>query len=939
MKFGNLIILFPVFFLLIAGWDAKAQNDPAREHIASGGDNQVAFPPTDRVVPFNLADSGEYKPIFWGLDLAWLDEGNIRRGIAYMGKERVDVVRSSFMPTQPLNNGELQGDALVNTNRRIGIINRNLGDSTRVVLNCDHPSVHDYYFGNAKNWAALIDVTATMHREAGREVISVSPFNEPDYGWGQGDINDFYNIAVELRKNPRFESIRISGGNTLNCDEALPWYNFLQSQLDEGNTHQLAGSFDSYANFYTAVRGNGHHATNDELHNVMEAMVGVEYGLQTGIWWGTAERARGEFVKASDGRRLGYAEHRDNWTAASVYRAPDGRVQAFVGGSERQGVTTTFRFISKDRDVYFDGHGPQREFVMELPTGDPNTYGTPKHTNAERVIDISWGDDIQPVIDGKYILVNRNSGKVMETAGGSSANGTNIQQNTYNGGRYQHWNVNPINPRNGGDFSYFTITGDQSGKPVDILNASLETGANAILWDKGTWWDGRQSLNQVWYLEYVEDGWFFIRNQFSAQCLEVANNSAANGANIRQNEVDGGYNQQWRLVPVGAEVEFDAPSAPKDLVTTANAESVRLDWTAAPEDDVAGYTVLRSVSADGPYNIIARNIRTTAFVDNTCTQTGRYFYKVRAVDRALNSSEFSEVVEANTTGEPALVAHYKFNKNTLDSSSNLNHGASLGGIAFSAGKADSLALALDGEAAFVQLPATLANQEEITVATWVYWNGGTPWQRIFDFGNNVSEYMYLSPRMRFAIKNGGREQRLNAASLPAGEWVHVAVTLGDTYARMYRNGELVDEAADVTIRPADFSPVLNYIGRGQAAVPFFDGNIDDFRIYNYELSEEEIAAIVNDVTTHAEGAFAGPVRFEVYPVPVKNTVRFRFFPGNARGSASVGLYNVFGKLVKQKENININQGEIGVSELPNGIYVLKLTVGKDTLTKKIIVQH
>lgn len=70
---------------------------------------------------------------------------------------------------------------------------------------------------------------------------------------------------------------------------------------------------------------------NDEMHNVMEAMVGLEYGLQTGIWWGSAEYARGEFCKISrGGERLAYTEHRPNWTAASVYRSKDGsKVQAF----------------------------------------------------------------------------------------------------------------------------------------------------------------------------------------------------------------------------------------------------------------------------------------------------------------------------------------------------------------------------------------------------------------------------------------------------------------------------------------------------------------------------------------------------------------------------------------------------------------------------------
>lgn len=81
------------------------------------------------------------------------------------------------------------------------------------------------------------------------------------------------------------------------------------------------------------MREDGNHATADELHNVMEAMVGVEYGMQTGIWWGTAERARGEFMKASFGERLGYAENRDAWSAAAVYRSPEGKLQGFAGCS------------------------------------------------------------------------------------------------------------------------------------------------------------------------------------------------------------------------------------------------------------------------------------------------------------------------------------------------------------------------------------------------------------------------------------------------------------------------------------------------------------------------------------------------------------------------------------------------------------------------------
>ena len=816
----------------------------------STSDHFVAQPIPDRTIPYSVSGTGNYKPITWGLDLAWLSEANIRRGIAFMGADRVDLVRSSFMPTDSLANGELQGDALTNTNARLNIISTWLG-TMNVVLNCDHPSVDSWYKNadgsvNASRWAQLIDVTARYHQEQGHTIITASPFNEPDYGWDQGSMADFYNICGELKQNyTRFSNIRLSGGNTLSTDAALDWYNYLKDRLDEGNTHQLAGSFDNYAGFHQTVQANSHHGTNDELHNVMEAMVGVEYGMQTGIWWGTAELARGEFVKASDGERLGYAEHRPNWTAASVYRGIDGKVQAFGGTSERQAVTTTYRFVSKDRDVYYDGHGPQREYTLVMPGGTGYQQG---QTNAEKVVNITWGDDIQPVINGRYILVNRNSGMVMEVDGGSSVDGANVQQGSNTGGTYQQWDVTPVDSRVGGDFSYFSITAVHSGKSLDDYDWSLENGGNIVQWNDA------KGANQQRYLEYAEDGWFYIRSRHSAKCLEVANASGAEGENVHQWEKTGGANQQWRFIPVGTAVEFNAPGAPANLAATAKAESIQLDWTPSPDTDVAGYIIFRSELAGGPYNTIARNVITTTFVDNTATTGGPYFYAIKAIDHSLNRSVYSNEVSATPTGDNELVAHLQFDENTLDSSVNLNHSASYGGVVFGEGKVGSGSIAMNGTDAFVQLPVNLAHQQEISIASWINWNGGGAWQRIFDFGNDLNQYLFLTPSsgsgtLRFAIKNGGEEQILDAPAMSTGIWTHVAVTLGSSGAHMYVNGQLVAESTAFSISPLDFKPILNYIGRSQYPDPLFNGNIDDFRLYNYVLSASE----VSDLAGGAEG--------------------------------------------------------------------------------------
>ncbi len=924
------IVLVFLFFNILK---INAQTPPETNYF-------TAQPIPQRSIFFDVMDSGVKKPIIWGLDLAWLSESNIRRGIAFMGADRVDVVRASFQPTHPLVNGELQFAQTRDLDTRLNLINLT-GQTTQVALNCDHPSVDPWYLGNAANWAALIDATTKRVQDRGRTVVSVAPFNEPDFGWGQytgqNGMSDFFNIAGELRKNTRFDNIRISGGNTLNTDQALPWYNYLKTRIDEGNTHQLAGSFDNYANFYKTVTANGHHGTNDELHNVMEAMVGVEYGMKTGIWWGTAEYARGEFVKASDGERLGYAEHRPNWTAASVYRNLDGKIQLFGGTSERQASTTIYRFVSKDKDLYFDGYGPQREYTMTLPGGSGYQNG---QTNAERVVNISWGDDIQPIIDGKYILVNRNSGKVMEIALGSTSAGANVQQNAFNGTPQQYWNVTPVDSRIGGDFSYFSIISPHSSKSLDIKDWSLSNGGNIMMWDD------TKGGNQQWYMEYVEDGWFYIRSRHSAKCIEVANASTSNGANIYQWDKDGDKNQQWRFIPVDAAVEFEAPSAPIGLEAAGNSESVKLSWSPNFEPDILGYNIYCSETAGGPYNTIARNVKSNSFVDNRPTISGNYFYKIKAVDKSLNQSEFSSEIMTSTTGAPDLVLNLNFENNLTDNTINSNNSSSIGTVSYVDRINDNKALVFNGYNAFVQLPPNVANQQEITVASWIYWRGLSSWQRIFDFGNGENEYMFLTPRsgngqMRFAMKNGGNEEQLNTTSaLTMNKWIHVAVTIDSESVKLYLDGVLNAESNAFTINPLQFKPALNYIGRSQFSDPLFNGFIDDFRIYNYALSASEIEKI-SSLTSGIDNTYTENERYlSLFPVPANERLNISYSSNDSNLETKISVVDISGKVVISEQLDLVDSiYSLDVSQLNEGIYIFRLTNSKETLIKRFAVKR
>ncbi|WP_016956614.1 LamG-like jellyroll fold domain-containing protein [Catenovulum agarivorans] len=805
----------------------------------------------EQTIVFDTQANGEYKGIdLWGLDTAWLWDLNVIRGVNYTGKQRTDVIRFSFTGDTPLTdsngdgiNDELTGEGLTEFNTRMALVDTYTDAHTQLYLNTDTENwtSNPYLVGDgvdAVKWAELIAITTRKAQQAGRQVISVAPFNEPDHGTWQGDVTRFGDVAWQLRNNPNFPEfntgasnpIRLMGGNTLDNSNAASWYNTLNGwgYLEEGNTHQLAGSFDDYVSFYQSVQVNGDTGTNDELHNVAEAMIGAEYGMDVGIWWYTAERARAEFVKASDGVRLAYAENRSNWTAASVYRAPDGKIQAFVGESERQAIPMTYRFLSKDRPVFYDGHGPMHSF--EITTTGDTAYWTANHHNAERVVNITWGDDVQPVIDGRYYLINRSTKLAMQVDSGE----VNIGQATPSSSSNQYWDVNPTPNTVGGDYSYFSIIDVQNNMAPYVDWGNMSDGDNIATSTSVL------DAKSLWFLEYVEDGWFKIGSRWSALYL------TANGANVEQQADYATHEQQWRLVPISADpADFTAPAQPANLTTAANPASVTLNWNANTESDLSGYHILRSVTFGGPYEIIARNVTANAYTDNTANQTSPYYYVIEAVDNSLNRSARSAQVSATPTGNAGLIAHYTLQNNTLDGTVNNNDAVLTGAAQFVNWGAGESALNLRG--GHVNLPAGIVNHPQITLATWVYWQGNTQWQRIFDFGNGTQDYLFLTPKggdgnMQFQMLHNGVLDTLYAPELTTNQWVHVAVVVANGNAELYVDGTLA-ASMSTSIQPTDINPLVNFIGKSQFADPAMQGLIDDFRIYNKPLNATEIAAL------------------------------------------------------------------------------------------------
>ncbi|WP_306316290.1 MULTISPECIES: family 43 glycosylhydrolase [unclassified Streptomyces] len=136
-----------------------------------------------------------------------------------------------------------------------------------------------------------------------------------------------------------------------------------------------------------------------------------------------------------------------------------------------------------------------------------------------------------------YTLTNRNSGKCLEVAGSSTAEGANVQQYTCNGSAGQKWRIED----QGDDTS--RLVNAASGKVLDTADCSAADGADLRQW---SWLN---NTCQRYRFVVTDSAYVRVVNQATGKVADVADCSTANGADVRQWSWLGNNCQQWRLDP------------------------------------------------------------------------------------------------------------------------------------------------------------------------------------------------------------------------------------------------------------------------------------------------------------------------------------------------------------------------------------------------------
>ncbi|MDL2241800.1 LamG domain-containing protein [Bacteroidales bacterium OttesenSCG-928-L03] len=209
-----------------------------------------------------------------------------------------------------------------------------------------------------------------------------------------------------------------------------------------------------------------------------------------------------------------------------------------------------------------------------------------------------------------------------------------------------------------------------------------------------------------------------------------------------------------------------------------------------------------------------------------------------------------------------LIVHYTFdedNGSTVnDQSGNSNNGELFGNASIrlengKTGGALYLGTVSSPATDYLQVANGITtNLENFTVAAWINVDDIKDWQRIFDFGENQNNNMFLTVKggngIRFAIKEevSKKEQQIQGTALTIGQWMHVLVTVdySTSTGRLYIDGVLVGTNSSMTYKPQDMiGSTQNFIGKAQYPDPGYNGYIDDFRVYNRALGYDEVLAL------------------------------------------------------------------------------------------------
>ena len=254
-------------------------------------------------------------------------------------------------------------------------------------------------------------------------------------------------------------------------------------------------------------------------------------------------------------------------------------------------------------------------------------------------------------------------------------------------------------------------------------------------------------------------------------------------------------------------------------------------------------------------------------------------YTITVTDYTGNTASNNVTVSINpspadigdTILKNGMVAYYPFIGNVNDESGNGNSGTNVGATLTndSCGNSNG-AYSFDGSSNYILIgdpvPTSLQIQNEITLSAWIYVttypasntlglivgsqcdNCNSVGATIFLDGRTNSDGQPCPPgHIHFQIGDGSWHQSNTNSQVPLDQWVHIVATRkANEDAKIYYNGVLQPLTSVAWTGSISYTNTMFAIGKQKDYMDrYFNGKIDEVRVYNRALNETEVHTLYN----------------------------------------------------------------------------------------------
>lgn len=198
--------------------------------------------------------------------------------------------------------------------------------------------------------------------------------------------------------------------------------------------------------------------------------------------------------------------------------------------------------------------GPEKPSESERPAEDAGTSsGQEANKPSGSAQDVATGAanqkpkaDVPVIEDGSYVVgSSKDTGKVLDAAGGSTVSGTNVQLHQSNMGAGQKWQL-----RYDAATGFYTIGIANTNNVLSVQNKDVPDGSNVWLFEKSAEMDD----GQLWKIEHVNGAYRFRSKLNEDLVVDLNSDNVQNGTNVRLSRLNGSVTQLFCLLKVNPEV-------------------------------------------------------------------------------------------------------------------------------------------------------------------------------------------------------------------------------------------------------------------------------------------------------------------------------------------------------------------------------------------------